>query len=523
MLSYNSNSSAIIQISLWKVDRDMQTSMQRLSSGLRINSAADDAAGLAISISMGARLKSENQAIRNANDAISAAQTADGALSTSSNIMQRLRTLAVQAATGTLSDSDRKALQAENDQLVSELDQVAKSARFNGMPLLDGSSSEMAFQVGPDSGDTISVPLASAQAANLGPKGDVSIPGNQVATASFQPSGNLTINGQDIAIGDGSAAALAGGINGAGIAGLTATAQATSLNLGAVSTSANADGSFSLPADLSINNDLSIAGFSWNPPAPTSVTSSDGVTSTTTNTSYSATQTTTTVTTTDVATSTVTGTSTTTTANTLFGTAIAAQINASSAGVTASYASGQLVLTASDGSNIEVKTAGSPLNKSSFSSFNTHAPNDITAIGALQLSATTPIDVTQGLSAAAGQGRNLPPGSYPLSLASTGLLLTQQGAADFIDVVDTSLGQISQMRSQLGSVQNVLGASVSVAQNTADNLDSSRSVILDADIATETANLARSRILQQAGIALLSQANQAPNSILSLLHSTFGG
>ena len=498
--------------------------MQRLSSGLRINSAADDAAGLAISISMGARLKSENQAIRNANDGISLSQTTDGALAATSDIMQRLRELAVQAATGTLTASDRQALQTENDQLVSQIDQIAKSTRFNGMPLLDGSNSQMAIQVGPDASDNISIPLASAEAENLGPKGVIPVSGSQLATALLQPSGNLTINGQDIAIGDGSAAALASGINGAGIAGLTATAEATSVNLGTVTTTANADGSFSLPADFSINNDLSIGGFSWNPPAPSSITTSNGTISTNTLTTYFATQTTTTVTTTNIATSAITGSTTSTAPNTLFGQAIAAQITSSISGVTASYASGQLVLTAGDGSNIEIGTQGSALNKSSFSGFNTnHGPNDITAIGALQLSATTPVNISQGLSVAAGQGRNLPPGSYPLSLASSGLLLTQQGATDFINVVDTSLGQISQMRSQLGSAQNVLEDTVSVAQNSADSLDSSLSTIVDADVASESASLVRGRILQQAGIALLAQANQAANGILSLLHSTLGG
>jgi len=496
MLYFSTNTSSIIQFNLANAGREMGRSMQRLSSGLRINSAADDVAGLAISLSMGARLKSENQSILNDNDALSLAQTADGGLAETTNIIQKLRSLAVQAANGTLTLADRQALQAENDQLVSQVSQIGKSTRFNGIPLLDGSTTGVSIRTGPEAGDTISIPLGSAEAENLGPKGAITIHSTQIAAASLHPDGTpLTINGQAIAVGDSSAATLAAGINAAGIGGLSATAQATSINLGGYS--ADPAQGYSLPAGALSINGVAIDGSNWVYPTTTitSVLNPDGTTTTTT-----------------------------THAGTSFGQAITDQINALCPGIAASYSGGQLVLSAADGSNIEAKTAGNNGGNGTFSNLDlTHGSTGTTAIGGLQLSTTSPINISQGLSIAAGQGRDLPSGSYPLSLASAGTLLTQQRAEDFIPVIDTSLRQILQLRTQIGPAENVLGYTISAAQNAADNLEISRSRIVDTDVASESASLVRSQILQQAGIALLAQMNQAPKSMLSLLQSTFGG
>jgi flagellin len=133
----------------------LAVSMQRLSSGLRVNSAKDDAAGLAIAERMNAQVRGMNVAIRNANDAISMFQTAEGAMGKITDNLQRIRELAVQSANGAISDDDRANLQAEADQLVEEITRVADGAKFNGVTLLDGSFTSTAFQVGADSADTI--------------------------------------------------------------------------------------------------------------------------------------------------------------------------------------------------------------------------------------------------------------------------------------------------------------------------------------------------------------------------------
>lgn len=168
-LTVNTNVAALnAQRNLAKSQGDLATAMERLSSGLRINSAKDDAAGLAISDRMTAQIRGLNQAARNANDGISLAQTAEGALQESTNILQRIRELAVQAANDTNSASDRASLQAEVDQLLAEMDRIATSTQFNGTTLLDGTMTGATFQVGANSGQTITFAIGDARPATLG-------------------------------------------------------------------------------------------------------------------------------------------------------------------------------------------------------------------------------------------------------------------------------------------------------------------------------------------------------------------
>ena len=141
---------------------------QRLSSGLRINQAADDAAGLAISSRFTSQTRGLNQAIRNANDGISLVQTAEGALSSVTDNLQRIRELSIQAANGTLNDQDRGAIQAEIDQLTSEIERIGETTTFNGKKLLDGTSGLQNFQVGANARETITVGSVDARASTLG-------------------------------------------------------------------------------------------------------------------------------------------------------------------------------------------------------------------------------------------------------------------------------------------------------------------------------------------------------------------
>ena len=218
----------------------LATSLQRLSSGLRINSAKDDAAGLAISERFGAQIRGLNQAVRNANDGISLAQTAEGALGEIGNNLQRIRELAVQSRNATNSDEDRTALQKEVTQLKAEIDRVANNTSFNGKKLIDGSFTDQDFQVGADQGQTIRVSkIADANIAALGTweSGVTSVTGAAVTAGTVS---ELVINGATVAdttvtADAAGATALATAINtaltGAGVTNVTATVNGTAVDL----------------------------------------------------------------------------------------------------------------------------------------------------------------------------------------------------------------------------------------------------------------------------------------------------
>jgi flagellin len=236
----------------------LSTSLQRLSTGLRINSAKDDAAGLSISERMTSQIKGIDQAARNANDAISMSQTAEGALSSISDSLQRLRELAVQSANGSNTDIDRKALQEESAQLISEIDRVASSAKFNGRNLLDGSLKNQQFQVGANVGETISFSVGSARTSKLGSSDAAAISSAQNASTNALKEGDLFINGVSIgasvaasdtastANASGSAISKAAAINAkSSQTGVTATVNATEV-AGTSMTGATASGTIKI-------------------------------------------------------------------------------------------------------------------------------------------------------------------------------------------------------------------------------------------------------------------------------------
>jgi len=196
----------------------LNTSLERLSSGLRINSAKDDAAGLAISSRFTTQINGLNQAVRNANDGISLAQTAEGALGASGDSLQRIRQLALQSANSTNSASDRAALNAEAQQLLAEIDRVGQTTQFNGTNILDGSFSSAQFQVGANANQTISFSVAGATTSTLG---SFQASGSAVSTSAFDGDG-FTINGTEVGV---SAATSA-----AGVTASSAAAKATAIN-----------------------------------------------------------------------------------------------------------------------------------------------------------------------------------------------------------------------------------------------------------------------------------------------------
>lgn len=210
----------------------LNTSLQRLSSGLRINSAKDDAAGLAISERFTTQIRGLNQAARNANDGISLAQTAEGDLAAVTNNLQRIRELSVQSANATNSSSDRAALQSEVSELIAEIDRVASTSSFNGVKLLDGSFSNQAFQVGANAGETVSISsIASARTTSIGQAGSITVANTTAVSGAALAAGDLTINGNDLGVVAGDAKAIADAITASS---LSVSATATNVQTGIV-------------------------------------------------------------------------------------------------------------------------------------------------------------------------------------------------------------------------------------------------------------------------------------------------
>ncbi len=355
----------------------LATSLQRLSSGLRINSAKDDAAGLAISERFTAQIRGLNQAARNANDGISLSQTAEGALGEITNNLQRIRELAVQARNATNSTTDRAALNTEAQQLKAEIDRVAATTSFNGVKLLDGSFTNAAFQVGANVGETITVSgLVNAQSAALGTSNVAQYTGAAATAFTAITAGDLTINGTSV-----------GGI----------------------------------AADTNAANRAA---------------------------------------------------------------SIAAAVNSVS-GTTNVYAtvlnSTQVTLTNSSGGTVTIAHAGAS---------STAATTGLTA-GATASAAST--------------------GFAALDISSVA------GADTAMTQMDAALTAVNTARATLGAVQNRFMSTVANLQTASENLSASRSRIQDTDFAAETANLTKAQILQQAGTAMLAQANALPNSVMTLL------
>ena len=468
----------------------LQVSLQRLSTGLRINSAKDDAAGLAISERMTSQIRGLNQAARNANDGISLSQTAEGGLSTMGDLLQRMRELSVQAANGTNSTSDRAQLQAEVLQLTQEVNRVATTTQFNGQNVIDGTLTGAQFQVGANANQTISVSIASSKASDIGNYTVSSQTGAGIATATLgtdftatSPNGfaaqTLSISGNGNTVSTGalaagtSAKAIATSVNGfTATTGVTARATSTATIAGVTAGAV----SFRLVGQNA---------------AP--VTISATVSSTT-----------------DLA-------------------AIAQAVNAQSGttNITAtSDKSGNLVLTDNSGNDIKVGNlsgAGAGLTGAKIKGGNatlatfvaTGAAGDTAIVGG-----KVDFDSANGFTIATNTGTTFltgPSVGSTLSPISALDISTTAGANNALATVDAALTQINNSRAALGAVQNRFSSTITNLQSTSENLSAARSRIQDADFAAETANLTRNQILQQAGTAMLSQANQLPQNVLSLL------
>ena len=453
-----------------KTQGDLATSIARLSSGLRINSAKDDAAGLAISERFTAQINGLNQAARNANDGISLAQVAEGALGSISSNLQRIRELSVQSANATNSASDRAALQQEVSQLTAEIDRVATQTQFNGLNLLDGTFTAQQFQVGANAGQTISVAgIGSARTSALGASYTAAVTGGAV-TATALTAGALTLNGIAIAV------PTAGTGNGQTVDSAWAVAQAINSSQGAVVATANIT---TVTGTAPTTNGAIAANlFQINGVNVGAIADGGSVAGQATN--------------------------------------VAAAINAVSAatGVTATVAAGNVVtLSAADGRNVALTgtltNTGLAAAAATTRSTVALSSSSVSPSQGIVIGGTAPAD--GGFTAA----------TTPSALTGTSIsnvdISTVAGANTALASVDAALTSIDSARAALGAIQNRFSSTIQNLQTSSENLTDSRSRIQDADFAQETANLSRAQILQQAGTAMIAQANQLPQLVLQLL------
>jgi flagellin len=465
-LIINTNISALTaQRNLTKAQSGLQTSIQRLSTGLRINGAVDDAAGLAISDRLTAQIRGLNQAVRNANDGSSALQTADGSLNEVSNLLQRARELAVQSANDSNSSTDRASLNSEVSNILSELDRLASTVQFNNRKLLDGTFSNAQFQIGANANETVAFSITSVNTADLGAK---VLRGNSVSSttyAGFTSSSTLTINGIAVSIGaqdnlngvisainnvagDTKATAIKNSqtvVTDTGFIALTTAAAAQTLTLNGVTIS------------LSTGNAAANSTF---------IATVNGFTNQT---------------------------------------GVVAATN--SVGITFTRGSGGTISFQETTATVGLgDTVGSTASRTFDAGF------------------TLSVDLNQTLtvvSSATGDALGFTSGvaaTTATSKAINGVSISNvSGANDAIQTIDFGLNQLNRIRGDIGAVSNRFISAISSLSVTSENLSAARSRVRDADVAQETAELTRNQILIQAGVAVLAQANQLPSVALSLL------
>jgi flagellin len=410
MATINTNMSANIAAnSMTRNERSMSSTMERLSTGLRINSAKDDASGLAISSKMTSQIRGLNQAVRNSNDAISMIQVAEGAMKEVTNMFQRMRELAVQSISDSNTTADRVALNNEYKQLSSEVARIAENTQWNGTNILDGARTQTTFQIGANASQTIDVNFGdlSNNSAAFTSTGSTTLvtgatSGNQAGAAVVKFTGTFT---------DGDVISYKVDNNNFGQVTLTAS-QATELNTFAGSSSVT----------LAAGNDLGGNARSLGTTAGHAVSGN----------------------------------------------------NAAVASV-AITAAGTLTITGPSGIATDIPTGETFTISDVTVTRGTHAP-----LGATDITSST--------------------------LASSAL-----------GVLDTAIEGVNSTRAGLGASMSRLEYASDNLQNVSQNTSAARSRVLDADYAAETTELARTQIIQQASTAMLSQANQAQQSVLSLL------
>jgi flagellin len=499
-LTVATNTGALMaQAAASSVNKEMETSMERLSTGKRINAASDDAAGVAIASRLTSEITGTNMAIRNAMDAQALIDTAEGAHQEVTNILQRMRELAVQSANDTNSNVDRSNLQSEITQLQTEIDRIANTTSWAGIKLMDGSFTTKKFQVGSGSGAAhqISTSMGSMNAASIGSN---RIDGTAFAaaasttatetldTTTFNLTGNKGASTITMTAAD-SVKTVATKVNAAtSSTGVTATAvtnlKLSSVGTGVVTFSLTGNAAASISATVTSASDLTALKNAINNVAGTS-----GVTAAFDGTSKAA------LILTDVDGDDI---------------IIEGFASASASNQTAVVQAMNYAATTVSGSAITL----------------TEANNDSTAVHGvvrLESSGTFTVDAEADASANAiadattGYFGNTTSTSSSLAAVSGVDVGTLAGARAAIDSLDGALRMVSAQRADLGAVSNRIDSTVSNLTNISSNLQAGRGRIEDADFAAETTNLAKAQILQQASTAMLAQANAAKQNVLSLL------
>jgi flagellin len=579
-----------VQMALNASQSQQTTAMQRLATGLRINSAADNAAGYAIATRMSAQIAGDTQAAANANDAISLTQTAGGDLTQITNNLQTMRNLAVQASNATNSASDRAALNNQLQALSSEIDRVAQNSSFNGVNLLDGSFTAQNFQIGANSGASNQIQIASiasARTTQLGAAGgsNYSATVSGATTVSALAAGSLTLNG--VAVGA-SVVGVAGGENAAsalsianainattGASGVTASASATTASgLSATTFTAIAANSFSINGiavgavaaggaavgqganvAAAINLVSAQSGVTASANATTgavTLTAVDGrninVTANTNNiggvitslttaslvaaTGFNATLSDTvvgasaapftagsaaTLTINGVTVTGVTGTNALSSAQNF----VAATFGLGISGITASVDSNAVITLTSNGS-----VASMALTASTTTGLSQTAATYTSQHGSVTLTSSNVngLVISGGVANSSAGVDGLTRTTTAATTSTSGMttlasvnISTAAGASAALATIDGALAMVTATQAALGAVQNRFTSVVTSLQTTSANLTAAQSRIQSTDYAAETANLSRTQILQQAGNAMLAQANQQPNQVMTLL------
>lgn len=489
-LTVNTNVASLnTQRNLNTSSKGLDTSLQRLSTGFRINSAKDDAAGLQISNRLTSQINGLNVATRNSNDGISLAQTAEGALQQSTGILQRMRDLALQSANGSNGATERAALQGEVAQLQQELNRIADTTSFGGRKILDGSFGSQSFQVGANAYETINVSIGSAATDRIGVNRVTTSGAGAAATASgasfsatsgsaytsssFNITSKLSDGAEAVSLtASGSASEVAKAINSkSDTTGVTANAR-TVATLGGFTASGTISFSLYGANSKSVESDKSSV--------------SAVVTDTT-----------------DLS-------------------ALADAINKETGktGISAVSKGSTIELVSDRGDAIMIREASQA---ATLTARDFKGENDVGTAATIAAGGGARVDGQVQLEAA---------DAFQITGASGGLgadtfssldsvrdidISTATGAQDALGIISGAISNIDSQRAQLGAVQNRFENTISNLQNISENSSAARSRIQDTDFAAETANLTKNQILQQAGTAILAQANQLPQAVLSLL------
>jgi len=461
-------------------NKGLDTSLTRLSSGLRINKAADDASGLAIANQLGAQANGLGQAIRNANDGINLVQTADGALGEYTKIINTVRTKSIQAASDGQNANSRKTIQQDITKLLQEAQNIAKTTSFNGQNLLDGNFANKNFQVGAYANQTVGITIGNAQTTVIGQFAEA-VGSTVVPTATTIGTNDLKINGTELktALTTASSASNIGSAINEISSSTGVTAAANTQVVGGLDV---AGGSITAGTVFINGKDLGSVTFSNNDSTGTLVTAINNLQSQT--------------------------------------------------GVTASISNNKLVLTDASGGDIKLSTtaAGGTVTASAagmFGAGSTVSLNGGTAAaltevskGAITLDSDNAIAATIiGSTTLADFGlASLASGSFSLSNALSDInVSTYKGAQKAIKITDAALRQIDAVRSNIGSTQNQLQSTVRNISVTQVNVTSAKSSIMDVDFGAESANFAKHNILAQSGSYAMSQANLVQKNVLKLL------